>query len=175
MTKTILSLIAGFIVGILIIWGWNTYSNQSPNREVSATTTSPSNLNASTSTPVVVSDSGAITSTKVEFATESSNISVANQPSGSTVSITSFTLETDGWAVVHEEKNGFIANALGAVRRDEGQYTNITIPLLRDTQSDSRYWIVLYSDNGDRQFNLQTDSPLKDSLDSPITSSFKTQ
>jgi len=181
MTKTVLSLLGGFIVGILIIWGWNTYSERTSARDISATTTTPTNLIADTGDTsdseldtTAIEETSTIINTDVVTAVESSHIGVRDQAFGSMVNVASVTLETDGWIVVHEEQNGFIANALGAKRRDAGQHSNLMIPLLRDTVENSRYWIVLYTDDGDRQFNLQTDFPLRDSEETPITSSFKT-
>jgi len=173
MTKTIGSLLGGFIVGILIIWAWNVYSNRTPALDVPAETTVPSDVavlenGANLNTEAVINES-------IETVPELSTIDIRDQLSGNVVNIAAVTLELDGWIVVHEERDGVLANALGAARRDAGTHENITIPLLRNTEAEGTYWIVLYSDNGDRQFNLTDDFPLRNNDGNPFTRSFNTQ
>ncbi len=172
MIKTASSFIGGFILGIIIIWSWNAYTDRSQTQNVAGTTTIPENLIAEGS----AENSDTLAGEEIVTTdTQSSSISVVSQPFGSSVKVTAVNLETDGWVVVHEEKDGFITNALGAARLDSGLQKNIIIPLLRDTTQGARYWIVLYADNGDRQFDLKTDFPLRDSTNNPITDSFETQ
>lgn len=169
MMKTILSFIGGFVIGFLIVWAWNTYMGRS-NLDVPATTTAPDGIVAQES-----GASGAVTNESVEEAVESTNIDVRDQLAGERTNVAAVTLSVDGWIVVHEENNSLVGNALGAVRRDAGAHQSVEIPLLRATEAGSRYWIVLYSDNGDRLFGLEEDFPLRDEAGNPITKSFMAQ
>lgn len=173
MTKTIVNFIGGFLIGLVVVWLWQTYAAQSP-RDVESQNSAPNGLVAEDSTENI-SGEDAIANESVETTPESTRISVNDQPAGERVTVASVTLERDGWVVVHEENNGFIGNALGAARLDAGTHANIFIPTLRTTLANGRYWIVLYSDNGDRQFNLRDDFPLRDSNNNPVTASFQTQ
>jgi len=178
MIKIALSFLGGFIVGILIIWGWNAYTNKNYVKDITPTTTSPENMVATTtkdSKDTTTENGSSITKIKTKNIVPFANITVTNQPSGSTVKVASVTLKKDGWVVVHEEKDGLIANALGAVRKNAGEYKNITIPLLRNTVKNKQYWIVLYSDNGNRQFNLKEDLPVKNTDGKIIMNSFNTK
>ncbi|MBF05175.1 hypothetical protein CL644_00480 [bacterium] len=170
MIKIIGSFAVGFIVGLIIILGWNAYTDARL-AQVVGQTTIPDSIPLDTNTP----NNDPITTEEITVATPSIDITVNDQAAGSAVLVTSVTLSTDGWIVVHEERNGLIGNALGAKRRNAGTYQNTIIPLLRDTQENTRYWIVLYNDDGDRQFNLSTDFPLKNTENEPIISSFWTQ
>ncbi|PCI90473.1 hypothetical protein COB18_00045 [Candidatus Kaiserbacteria bacterium] len=168
MIKIILSFAAGFAVSLMIVWGWNAYADRNV-KEIPATTTTPESMEV----PKEVSTES-ITNEVVDETPQSIQITVTNQSAGESVTVQSATLDTDGWIVVHEQQGGFIGNALGAKRVDAGTYSNTNIPLLRATVANSAYWIVLYSDNGDRQFNLSDDFPLRDVNKNPVISSFQT-
>tara|TARA_B100000745_G_scaffold272541_1_gene200474 strand:+ start:2958 stop:3452 length:495 start_codon:yes stop_codon:yes gene_type:complete len=156
--KTILSFIGGFITGAIIIWAAIVYDTNRPKAELESITTTPTDMQTAES------ETGGVV--------ESQDITVRNQLSGDLVTVSSVTLANNGWIVIHEETDGLIGNALGAVRKDAGTYTDVTIPLLRATAEGLRYWVVLYSDDNDRLFNIKNDFPLKDTTGNVITKSF---
>lgn len=169
MIKTALSFIGGFLFGFVIIWGWNAYQERTDRIDVPPADAAPARVARDAST------TRALINESIDSIVESNVISVTTQPSGDTVLVDAATLEADGWIVVHEEKNGLIGNALGAVRRDAGAYRAVEVPLLRATLPNARYWVVLYRDNGDRQFQFSDDTPLRDSAGTTIMKSFYTQ
>jgi len=169
MTKIALTFIGGFLIGFVLLWGWNSYSNKT-NLNVEPQTTAPTEMEAQETTLAET-----VTNENIEGAVESTSIDVRDQLAGNFATVAATTLSVDGWIVVHEESEGHITNALGAIRRDAGTYQDVEVPLLRATTAGTRYWVVLYSDDGDRQFSLATDFPLRTSEGSPITSSFQTQ
>jgi len=164
MTKLISSFVGGVLVGVLIILGWNSYVNKS-NIEAPAVESAPESVSHVERT--VLEDSP-------EDVVESSVIDVRDQAAGGVVVISSIELMEDGWISIHEENKDFIGNALGAVRRDAGTHTSVSIPLLRETLTGQTYWVVIYSDSGDSQFSLKDDFPVRDSSNNPVISSFKT-
>ena len=175
MTKIIGSFAVGFILGLIIILVWNAYTDARLER-APGQTTAPDSIPAEIIVPATnVQDGDPVANEEITTSAPSEYITVNNQAAGSAVTVGSATLSTNGWIVVHEERNGFIGNALGAKRKDAGTHQNIVIPLLRDTQENTRYWIVLYSDDGDKQFNLAADFPLRNTENEPITSSFQAQ
>jgi len=177
MTKIILAFAGGLAIGLLLVWGWNTYKAPSAYPATPQTTTPKDMKVSDTATDrstLPTSTSGSIIDSTSTPPTSSTSVRVENQAAGDTVVVAHVTLPNAGWVVVHEERNGFIGNALGAARKDAGDHTNATISLLRPTASTTRYWIVLYSDNNDRQFNLADDFPFRDSDANPITRSFMT-
>lgn len=76
---------------------------------------------------------------------------VSNQSAGNTVLVTSAVVNAPSWITVREE--GWI---LGAARIEESG-TNIVVPLLRGTEAGNNYEVVIYVDNGDRQFDHLSD------------------
>ncbi|QSH39572.1 hypothetical protein JXR01_00990 [Candidatus Kaiserbacteria bacterium] len=175
MTKIIGSFGVGFVLGLIIILGWNAYTDARLEK-APGQTTAPDSIPAEAIAPTInTQDGDPVANEEITAATPSEYITVNDQSAGSAVTVSFATLSANGWIVVHEERNGFIGNALGAKRKDAGTHQNTVIPLLRDTQENTRYWIVLYSDDGDKQFNLSTDFPLRNTENDPITSSFQAQ
>jgi len=96
---------------------------------------------------------------------------VQNQVAGLVVSLERVIFEEDGWVVIHEGTASHIGNALGAKRFDKGEYTG-TVELLRATEAGEVYRAVLYRDNGDREFSLDTDFPFLQNGNEPVLTTF---
>ncbi len=88
-------------------------------------------------------------------------IKVSDQKAGKSIDVAYAKADFPFWLVVHMEKDGKIWNALGARRKEAGEYTGVVVPLLAGTKAGNRYWLVLYKDNGDKMFDLKTDFPVK--------------
>lgn len=99
---------------------------------------------------------------------------VTIQTAGDRVSIERVSLDAAGWVVVHEVEEGHILNALGATRLDIGDHQNISVELLRGTMPNKEYAVVLYMDNGNKEFELRGDLPMIDKIGNPIMQSFRT-
>jgi len=170
--------IAGFITGVVVLWLGGQLFDKDTNKKVvdMPTATSTIKINGVIATTTKATDTVAqvvtqkasskvVQHTKVDDARMVSDaITVENQHAGKTVTVKSVNLQAGtngGWVVVHEIKNGVVANALGAVRRDSGVSNDVVVRLLRGTVAGGMYAVVLYNDNGDRHFNFATDFPLK--------------
>ncbi len=101
-------------------------------------------------------------------------LSVQPQAAGMTVLAARVSLDAAGWAVVHEVDGGHILNALGAARLDQGAHEKIVVELLRNTEPGREYAVVLYADNGNKEFELRGDLPMIDIDGNPIMQTFKT-
>ena len=75
---------------------------------------------------------------------------------------------------MHESLNGVPANALGAQRFDAGETLEGHIDLLRDTEVEADYFVILYNESGDGNFSLEDDMPLTGEDGSVLSKSFKT-
>ncbi len=101
-------------------------------------------------------------------------IHVNSQAPTSSVIVSSASLAVSGWLVVHELADGHVGNALGAARRDPGTYTDVTIELLRPTDAKTAYMLVLYRDNGNKEFEIRGDIPIVDQKGDPVMQRFET-
>lgn len=147
----------GIVLGILITWAFFAGKPQSaaPGPEIP-------NLDLrgpSSSTPQV---SGA------------SSIEVADQPAGMSVTIKRADVTEGQWVVVHEDRAGALGNVLGAARFIGGAKSG-AVELLRGTQAGMTYYAVIYADNGDQQFSLEEDTPLRDASGTVKSVTFKAQ
>ena len=136
--KNTQAIIGAVVVVLVLLAGWLLFARPAGNESASATT------NGSTSTagdlnPSMVSTGEAVT--------------VRDQAAGSSVAVASVTLNQMGWVAVRDE-NGRV---LGAARFDAGTWSNVSVPLLRATTANSSYQVLLYVDDGDKQYDLHKD------------------
>jgi hypothetical protein len=101
-------------------------------------------------------------------------ITVKEQMPGGTVSVEYVEISEDGWVVVHETEAGHVLNALGAARLDVGTHDDVLIELLRETNPGGTYAIILYTDNGNKEFEIRGDLPMIDVEGNPVMQSFRT-
>lgn len=102
------------------------------------------------------------------------SIVVLDQPAGNTVVFEKVIFEDSGWVVIHEGTISRVGNALGAARFDAGEYSG-TVSLLRPTKKGEVYRAVLYHDNGDKEFNLDSDFPILQNVNEPVLTMFIVQ
>lgn len=99
-------------------------------------------------------------------------IDVSDQAAGSAVHVARVSLNEDAWLVVHELwPDGALGNALGAAlvlvdARDA------TVELLRGTTPGKKYMVLVYNDNGDRAFDLDTDTKERDAEGALVGAAF---
>lgn len=99
-------------------------------------------------------------------------IRVSGQPAGRAVVVDQVVLPEMGWVVVHEVVGGELGNALGAARREAGQHRGVIVELLRSTEPDTSYFVVLYGDNGNKTFELKEDPLVVDTAGDVVRASF---
>ena len=109
-----------------------------------------------------------------QVGTDFATIVIDTQTPGITVLVEHVELNTAGWVVVHEIDSGHVLNALGAQRLDSGNHEGVVIELLRATDPGREYAIVLYSDNGNKEFEVRGDLPMIDVKGNPLMKAFRT-
>ncbi|OGZ46928.1 MAG: hypothetical protein A3J54_01820 [Candidatus Ryanbacteria bacterium RIFCSPHIGHO2_02_FULL_45_13b] len=101
---------------------------------------------------------------------------IENQRAGVSVFVKKAEFSEPRWIVIREANAGDVAGAiLGAGWFPAGAHENIIVPLLRGTVGGEQYQAELFFDsNGDKQFDHNTDQPLKDTAGNAISISFNT-
>lgn len=181
--KVLISALVGFIIGAAAIWVWTISTGASRGK------TAEDTAKEMTASVEEATEGAADTSTSGETATVASKetspapsaagsmsnselISVSAQPAGTQVQVR-VSLSSAGWVAVHEEREGGLGNVLGAKWLPEGDH-DVTVNLLRATASGQTYHVVLYNDDGDRQFEYKKgDAHMLDGSKQPIQASFK--
>lgn len=144
-------IVIGMGVAILLVGGWWVMTqNQAKSEAVGGNGEQVSTSTGSTATDTSDTTDIAPSSSVTE---DGEAVAVPDQPAGSFVSVGPVTLSKMGWVAIKDEK-GWI---LGAGRLDAGMTENIQVPLLRNTESGSRYQVLLYIDDGDKVFDFHKD------------------
>ena len=175
--KTVVAFIAGLLVGGLLVWIFNDTPAEAPVTTDEPTQTEDADTADADSTEST-DDVSEVTNDPGDTPAEPAPEPVADLPSGdgsATVSDTSAgmvvpldsaTYPTDnGWIAVRTYENGEVTNILGAARysREQGLVPE-QISLLTPTIAGREYAIVFFTENGDRQFDLRTDTPIETPL-----------
>ncbi len=153
----------GIVIGAFFLWMWTATQDALSDKEQGEVIVSETVVK-DIATPVQELET-------VEAQLRSGAIIVRNQPAGMSVLIEKVILEEDGWLVIHEGTASHIGNALGAARFDKGEH-NGNVELLRTTEVGITYRAVLYRDNGDKEFSLETDFPFLQNGNQPILTTF---
>ncbi|MFC1731923.1 hypothetical protein ACFL6I_16515 [candidate division KSB1 bacterium] len=161
-------LFAAFLIGVLVgsfsLWMW-TATQSELFKKVSQEEVTNNEI-ASEEQTAIVQDFNA-----TETQLHNDAVVVRNQASGLSVVVERAVLEEDGWVVIHEGTVSHIGNALGAARFDKGENSGV-VELLRATEPGVTYRAVLYRDNGDKEFNLDTDFPFLQDGNQPVLTTF---
>jgi hypothetical protein len=78
------------------------------------------------------------------------SVLVPDQPAGDVVAVSNVTFTQSGWIAVRDDRGW----TLGAGRFDEGMHSDVMVKLLRTTTPGERYQVLLYIDDGDKEFDL---------------------
>lgn len=103
-----------------------------------------------------------------------SAVVASTQAAGMVAVVSRADIEVMGWAVVYESRAGVPGNALGAARIEAGSHSAVVVPLLRGTTPSQTYFVVLHRDDGDKQFELRDDFPLRTTSGDPVMTTFIT-
>jgi hypothetical protein len=155
--KTIVAFVVGLLIGGMLVWAFSGPSTNAPTTtddeasEEAADTTDESTTEENTSedtasdTPVLQVGTGAIV--------------VNDQPASATIALSSATYPVgEGWIGVREFDNEQLGFILGVVRFSESQgLVPQEIVLQRPTSAGKQYAVVVYTENGDFDFNLASD------------------
>lgn len=171
-----LMFVIGLIIGVLVMWIFG-------GTKGSEDATKTSELSTTTAEDLVGEDGEEVSTNlgQVEVApTENTTVgtdslTVQNQSSGATVFIETLNVTASTWVAVHDVKSdGILGNILGARRFEPGMRSGV-VELLRNTVSGTNYSAVMYRDNGDREFNKNTDTKITNVAGSLIEARFRTE
>jgi hypothetical protein len=170
-TKVIIS---ALILLVVIVGGWFITMHASPRRmNTSSENASSSNMDIVTQSSGEVSASSTKTSatSNPTAIANGESVTVANQSAGTKVMVKSVNLSQEGWVAIRD-KTGVI---LGAALFPAGTQTNVEVPLLRATTAGSRYQVLLYYDDGNKNFNLHTETLVENADGSVAGTMFSAQ
>ncbi len=163
--KTVVSFVVGLLIGGLLVWAFSSPADDHKEAEKKSTSTSAAMTDKKDAESTSSTESEPVTTTESEeaprpvLAVGEGKISVGNQAAARTVSLAGATYPVaEGWVGVRDYQNDRLGGLLGVVRFSESQgLVPSEITLQRPTTAGNQYAVVVYQENGDRQFNLAED------------------
>ena len=165
--------IVGIIVVLLIIGAWYLGSMYKPGSTTGSMSTSTDMTSSSTDTTGNTqtghtNNTGTTNNSSANMNVGGKALSVQDQPAGSFVVVSSATLPQAGWVAVRDASG----RTLGAAWLSAGTHQAVQVPLLRNTVAGGTYQVLIYSDNGDKVFDLHGDTLVMNSDGSVAGASF---
>jgi len=160
--KTVVSFIAGLLIGGLLVWvfGGTPEEVEAPETNDEDTIEVVVETNTDTTNQEETTEVEKVSTLEVG----DGSISVANQAAGKTVALEGATFPTEeGWVAVRSYPNGQLGSILGAARYSKEQgLVPSEVSLLAPTTAGRDYAVVFFSEDGDREFNLANDAQIGD-------------
>ena len=169
--KTVVSFIAGLLIGGLLVWVFGGTPKQSAptavtNVDTGTTTTMATGTAANTTTNQPSTATTATSSAAANMQMGNGSITVEDQPAGMSVQLHGAIFPVkEGWIAVRSYENGQLGRILGAALFSQTQkIVPDTISLLAPTVAGQQYAVVFFSDDGSHTFNLAHDKQIGSTL-----------
>ncbi len=170
--KTVVSFVVGLLIGGLLVWAFSGPAEEqkgeskTKDAESELTTEEATTEDAATSneakTEAATTGDAASTPEKPSLTVGEGKITLGDQVSGSAIALAAATYPvSEGWVGVRDYQNDQLGALLGVVRfsEEQGLVPN-QIVLQRPTTAGREYAVVIYKENGDRQFNIAEDAQI---------------
>lgn len=166
--KTVVSFVVGLLIGGLLVWAFSGPTDESKKSETKDGSTTEKvekteDTNTKSDETVKNDDTPAVVEApKPILPVGDGKITVEGQAAGTSVSLAGATYPVaEGWVGVRDYQNGQLGGLLGVVRFSESQgLVPSDIILQRATTAGNEYAVVIYHENGDREFNLAEDAQI---------------
>ncbi len=154
--KTIVAFVVGLLIGGMLVWAFSGSPSETKNEDehTDEETSEIQNTEAETETVSAETETEA-----PKLSVGDGKIVVSDQPASAAIALTSATYPvSEGWVGVREFNNEQLGYILGVVRFSESQgLVPSEIVLQRSTTAGKQYAVVVYTENGDFDFNLAND------------------
>jgi len=167
--KTLVAFIVGLLIGGMLVWAFSGPEAKAPVDEEVSETAQEQTLEDDNSNTATAESQTAETEQKkenTESASQSQTLKVgdgkvvvSDQSAGTAVKMDEAVYPiSEGWIGVREYNNDKLGFILGVVRFSESQgLVPSEIILQRATTPGNKYAVVIFSENGDREFSLADD------------------
>jgi hypothetical protein len=160
--KTLVAFVVGLLIGGMLVWAFSGPSAQAPNedRDMNETAEIDENDESEDSdTTENMSDSDTDSAPAPELQVGNGEIVVPDQAASASIELESATYPvSEGWIGVRQFNNDQLGYILGVVRFSESQgLIPSKITLQRSTTPGDKYAVVIFTEDGDFDFNLAGD------------------
>lgn len=157
--KTIVAFVVGLLIGGMLVWAFSGSNTEAPQKNVDDTDTEEVMVDDESDSEMEVSTEDSDTFEVPTLSVGEGEVIVNNQPAGTSVALESATYPvSEGWIGVQDFNNEQLGFILGVVRFSESQgLVPDEIVLQRATTPGNNYAIVIFTEDGDFNFNLAGD------------------
>ena len=159
--KTIVAFVVGLLIGGMLVWAFSGPSSNAPSTPQNDEAADGTDEASDTNNEDAGSDEAAASETPV-LQVGTGEIVVNDQAASDTIDLASATYPvSEGWIGVRDFENETLGYILGVVRFSESQgLVPQDIILQRPTVAGKEYAVVIYTENGDFDFNLANDAQI---------------
>ncbi len=162
--KTVIAFIVGLLIGGLLVWAFSGPAASAPRdeerkdekTEEGKTATKTEGERSTDATTDETTDAPAA------LAIGEGSVTIGDKKAGMTVPLADVTYPVEeGWIGIRNYTDGRLGYILGVVRFSKSQGLNPSeIVLQTPTRAGAEYAVVMYTEDGDRQFNLAADTQI---------------
>jgi len=163
--KTVIAFIVGLLIGGLLVWAFSGPAANAPREDEHDKKTTEEKVLSTPKEQTEASDTtqeASDSETAATLVVGEGTVSVGAVKAGLSVPLQEVTYPVaEGWIGIRTYNEGRLGYILGVVRFSQSQGLNPKeIVLQTPTRSGSEYAIVMYTEDGDRQFNLAADTQI---------------
>lgn len=157
--KTIVAFVVGLLIGGMLVWAFSGSNTEAPQKNTDDTNTEEVMSDDESDTDVEVSIQEGDVVEVPTLSVGEGEVVVDDQPAGNSIALESATYPvSEGWIGVRDFNNDQLGFILGVVRFSESQgLVPDEIVLQRATTPGNSYAVVIFTENGDFDFNLAND------------------
>jgi hypothetical protein len=158
--KTIVAFVVGLLIGGLLVWAFG--SNETTPADTKSDTVITESTSINTEDTEEEDTPAATTTTSAAMTVGDGSVTISNQPASAQITLESVVFPiAEGWIGVRDYNNDILGPILGVVRFSESQgLVPEFIQLQYPTRAGRTYAVVFFNEDGDREFNLATDSQI---------------
>lgn len=161
--KTVIAFIVGLLIGGLLVWAFSGPAASAPN-DADRKSDGKGEETAATSADTVNNESieAEIELSVPELQVGEGAVTIGDKKAGLSVPLSDVTYPVEeGWIGIRNYTEGRLGYILGVVRFSKSQgLVPSEIVLQTPTRAGAEYAVVMFTEDGDRQFNLATDTQI---------------
>ena len=168
--KTLVAFVVGLLIGGMLVWAFSGPADSSPATDEEENVTEVQNKTTDDSSETNTTneeESESTTPSTPELQIGNGSVSVLDQDASMTIQLDRARYPvSEGWIGVREYNNDKLGFILGVVRFSESQgLVPSEIILQRSTTPGNRYAVVIFTEDGDFDFNLANDVQIDEIFD----------
>ncbi len=160
--KTVIAFIVGLLIGGRLVWAFSGPAASAPRETEREEDEQAEEREDSAATENEAAEAAADESAPAALVIGEGSVTIGDKKAGMSVPLAGVTYPVEeGWIGIRNYTDGRLGYILGVVRFSQSQGLNPSeIILQTPTRAGADYAVVMYTEDGDRQFNLAADTQI---------------